>query len=318
MHLSQLFIHPMKSSRGIDSQQATVTPRGFLHDREWLLASPDGQFITGREQPSLVKVDIAPDSHGALFQAPGQAPLTVRKNDFANAVNTTVWSDHFTAWHGDTAADAWFSAYLGQPCQLLWLGEQSSRQQHDGHEGTLSFADGYPYLLINRASLNDLNSQLAQPVSTRHFRPNLVVDADFPWEEDEWKRVRIGEVEFELTKPCSRCQFTTVDPDSGVTNPTGEPMLTLMRTRQLDEGVCFGINLVALNSGTVQVGDVVCCYTDHVRTGRTSVTLSIEVWAMRQGQGDRVKVTDATFTFVAVDEHGRPQPLPAMPERDVS
>ena len=68
----------------------------------------------------------------------------------------------------------------------------------------------------------------------------------------------------------------------------------------------------------VQVGDVVCCYTDHVRTGRTSVTLSIEVWAMRQGQGDRVKVTDATFTFVAVDEHGRPQPLPATPERDVS
>jgi acyl-CoA thioesterase YciA len=52
---------------------------------------------------------------------------------------------------------------------------------------------------------------------------------------------------------------------------------------------------------------VVCCYTEIVRTGRTSITLSIEVWAMRQGQGDRVKVTDATFTFVAVDEDGRPR-----------
>ena len=62
----------------------------------------------------------------------------------------------------------------------------------------------------------------------------------------------------------------------------------------------------------VQVGDVVCCYTEIVRTGRTSITLSIEVWAMRQGQGDRVKVTDATFTFVAVDEDGQPRSLGPM------
>ena len=62
----------------------------------------------------------------------------------------------------------------------------------------------------------------------------------------------------------------------------------------------------------VQVGDVVCCYTDIVRTGRSSITLSIEVWAMRQGQGERLKVTDATFTFVAVGDDGRPRPLPAI------
>lgn len=60
----------------------------------------------------------------------------------------------------------------------------------------------------------------------------------------------------------------------------------------------------------VRVGDVVCCYTDVVRTGRSSITLSIEVWAMRQGQGERLKVTDATFTFVAVDDAGRPRALP--------
>jgi acyl-CoA thioesterase YciA len=62
----------------------------------------------------------------------------------------------------------------------------------------------------------------------------------------------------------------------------------------------------------VQVGDVVCCYTEIVRTGNSSITLSIEVWAMRQGQGSRLKVTDATFTFVAVDDDGRPRPLRSM------
>jgi len=61
----------------------------------------------------------------------------------------------------------------------------------------------------------------------------------------------------------------------------------------------------------VNVGDVVCCYTEKLRTGRTSITLSIEVWALRQGQGDRIKVTDAVFTFVAVDDEGRPRPIAA-------
>ncbi len=60
----------------------------------------------------------------------------------------------------------------------------------------------------------------------------------------------------------------------------------------------------------VNVGDVVCCYTAATRIGRSSITLQVEVWVLRQGQGDRVKVTDAEFTFVAVNEDGRPRPLP--------
>jgi acyl-CoA thioesterase YciA len=61
----------------------------------------------------------------------------------------------------------------------------------------------------------------------------------------------------------------------------------------------------------VKVGDVVCCYTHILRTGRSSITLSIEVWTLRQGKGARVKVTDAVFTFVAVDDEGRPRPVAA-------
>ncbi|MBS0221759.1 MAG: acyl-CoA thioesterase [Proteobacteria bacterium] len=59
----------------------------------------------------------------------------------------------------------------------------------------------------------------------------------------------------------------------------------------------------------VRVGDVVCCYTDTLRTGRSSITLSVEVWALRQGQGERIMVTDAIFTFVAIDDDGRPRPI---------
>jgi len=59
----------------------------------------------------------------------------------------------------------------------------------------------------------------------------------------------------------------------------------------------------------VHVGDTVCCYTEAKHIGRTSITLDVEVWVLRQGQGERVKVTEAEFTFVAVDEDGRPREL---------
>jgi acyl-CoA thioesterase YciA len=59
----------------------------------------------------------------------------------------------------------------------------------------------------------------------------------------------------------------------------------------------------------IKIGDVVCCYTDPVREGRTSLTLLVEVWVLRQGKGERVKVTSAEFTFVALDDQGRPRPV---------
>ncbi|RXZ44762.1 MOSC domain-containing protein [Crenobacter cavernae] len=256
MRLTELYVHPLKSSRGNALESATAGPRGLEGDREWLLASPAGHFITGRTAPSLVRVVVEPHADGARFTAPGREALAVEQTRFTTPHDATVWKDQFSAWHGDAAADAWFSDYLGQPCRLLWLGRESQRAQKGG-DGELSFADGYPYLLINRASLDELNAQLAEPVTTRHFRANLVVDADFAWEEDEWKQIRVGDVEFEITKPCTRCIFSTVDPELGKRRSDGEPMRTLLRTRALPEGICFGVNMRALNGGVVRVGDSV-------------------------------------------------------------
>ena len=64
----------------------------------------------------------------------------------------------------------------------------------------------------------------------------------------------------------------------------------------------------------VKVGDTVCCYTRPKRLGRTSLTLAVEVWVLRQGQGERVKVTNAEFTFVAVNDQGQPRPVAAGKE----
>ena len=116
-----------------------------------------------------------------------------------------------------------------------------------------------PYLLANEASLRDLQQRCPASVSIEQFRPNLVVTGAAAWDEDSWKVIRIGEVVFDVAKPCSRCIFTTVSPERGQKHPSGEPLETLkrFRTAQDNGDVDFGQNLIARNSGVIRVGDEV-------------------------------------------------------------
>ncbi|MFC3531357.1 MOSC domain-containing protein [Vogesella facilis] len=256
MQLSQLYIHPLKSCRGIAVSQAEVSPQGLVHDRVWLLVRPDGSQITARSHHRLVLVEAQqlPDGDWQ-FQAPGAGAFTTRSQRFDQRHRAQVWKAEFTALRGDAAADAWFSAYLGEAVHLLWLGDSTRRFQDS--DQPLSFADGAPFLLIGEASLDDLNQRLAAPVSMRHFRPNLVVQGAFPFEEDEWQRLRIGTVEFEVVSRCTRCIFTTIDPHTAQPHADKQPLSTLLGYRRMPEGVCFGVNLVARGSGQLRLGDAV-------------------------------------------------------------
>lgn len=254
MALTQLFVHPLKSGRGHDVQSATVTEQGLFNDRIWLVVRPNGSQITARTHHRLVLVQAQGSGEGEWrFSAPGQTTLYTDTHRFAVPHRAQVWKSEFTAQTGDVAADAWFSTLLGEPVLLLWLG-QSTRRLQDGST-PLSFADGAPFLLISEASLADLNQRLSTPISIRQFRPNLVVDDVFPFEEDEWHQIRIGEVVFEKINRCTRCIFITIDPDSALPHPDRQPLTTLMQYRRLPEGVCFGINLRARNCGILHVGD---------------------------------------------------------------
>ncbi|WP_372574958.1 acyl-CoA thioesterase [Ruegeria jejuensis] len=59
----------------------------------------------------------------------------------------------------------------------------------------------------------------------------------------------------------------------------------------------------------VQVGDVLCVYSHIQRVGRTSMAIGLEAWVLRDRIGSRQKVTEAVFTFVAIDIEGRPRPV---------
>lgn len=143
--------------------------------------------------------------------------------------------------------------------QLRWVGPQLTRRVKRHVDVPLSFADGYPYLLANEASLRDVQQRCPASIKMEQFRPNLVVSGAGAWEEDTWKVIRIGDVIFDVAKPCSRCIFTTVSPEKGQKHPSGEPLATLQTFRTaVDNGdVDFGQNLIARNSGVIRVGDEV-------------------------------------------------------------
>ncbi|PLL07332.1 hypothetical protein CWN39_09750, partial [Klebsiella pneumoniae] len=217
-------------------------------------------FITARQFPQMVKFIPAPLHDGLHLTAPDGSSAVVRFSDFATqAEPTEVWGNHFTALIAPAAVNQWLSGFFKRDVQLRWLGPQLTRRVKRHDAVPLSFADGYPYLLANEASLRDLQQRCPASVSIEQFRPNLVVTGAAAWDEDSWKVIRIGEVVFDVAKPCSRCIFTTVSPERGQKHPAGEPLETLKRFRTaLDNGdVDFGQNLIARNSGVIRVGDEV-------------------------------------------------------------
>ena len=261
--VSNLYIYPIKSTMGISLPHADIDELGLAFDRRFVISDNSGQFITARTEPTLCLVKSTLTEQGISLSAPKMPTLTLAYDNFSNHYqNVTVWGDEISAQFCSTAASSWFSDYLQRPCQLLYFGQASSRMKNTNSNDArkVAFADGYPLLLISQASLDDLNQRLSannqQTVSMAQFRPNIVVDRCLPFAEDSWQQIRIGDIDFQVSKPCERCIFTTINPENGIKNAEQQPLSTLKTYRQTNNGeVLFGQNLIPLNSGTIKQGD---------------------------------------------------------------
>ena len=108
-------------------------------------------------------------------------------------------------------------------------------------------------MIIGQSSLDDLNSRMDIPLPMNRFRTNFVFTDGRPFEEDGWKKFKIGNVVFKAVKPCARCVITTTDQDTA--ERFKEPLLTLSKFRNFNNKVMFGMNLVCESIGQVTVGD---------------------------------------------------------------
>lgn len=250
--LSGLYRYPVKALRGLALPESRVELRGLAYDRRWMVVDGQGKFLTQRQWPRLALVEVAIASPNLQLQAPGMPDLSFALvPEAVEPITVEVWGDDCMALPMGSRSQAWFSQYLGIPCQLVYMPDHSLRPAGHGSVGDVpvSFADGYPFLLISQGSLDDLNQRLSDPVPMNRFRPNLVVAGCEPFAEDTWAEIQIGDVTFRCVKPCSRCIVTTTDQITAQRSP--EPLRTLATYRHHQGEILFGQNLIALNPGSV-------------------------------------------------------------------
>jgi len=261
MKVTELNLYPLKSARGIPLREMTLDDRGPAGDRRWMLINDQSVMLSQRDLPRMALITVQNGSGELACSAPGMPPLRVpipRPGEGAR-LNARVWDNaEVDVQLAADSAHAWFSQFLGASCRLVHQPDDAFRQVNRVYAAKgigVSLADGFPLLLIGQGSLDDLNRRLDEPVQMRRFRPNLVVDSSEPFEEDTWRKIRAGEVELNLVKPCARCSIPTVDPDTGELGR--EPMRTLATFRRRGHDVFFGWNIIASSPGILRVGDPV-------------------------------------------------------------
>ncbi|SDH42938.1 MOSC domain-containing protein [Nonomuraea jiangxiensis] len=269
MNLASIHFYPIKSTTGHDVPEIEVQPWGLAGDRRYLVTGEQGELVTAREEPRLLACVARLDDAGTLtLTGPHAAPLRVVPTTERSLIKVGRTPVELTDC-GDDAA-RWLSALLGRQVRLMWLDDPTRRPVNPEYarpDDRVSLADGYPLLLTSSASLARLNDWIAEgavergeevpaPLSMRRFRPNVVIDGvGTPFAEDAWRRVRIGSVEFRVTKGCDRCVLTTVDPDTHTKGK--EPIRTLSKYRRWEGKVWFGVNLIPDGPGRIAQGDSV-------------------------------------------------------------
>lgn len=287
MIVSEINIYPVKSLKGISLRSAVVEKRGLALDRRWMLTDASGRFMTQRDFPKMATIEVGLDDGEMTVWADNfgllKVPLVPATGDIRQV---TIWQSVCAAEAYDRDVSGWFSELLGTACDLVYMPDDTERSvnaRFDSGGDIVSFADGYPLLVIGQASLRELNARIAIayadagrlsefiPLPMDRFRPNVVVSGSGPYAEDNWNGIRVGDAAFRTTKPCERCVIPTVDQSRGEFDGK-EPLRTLATYRvakdimpeRIDSlgvtpnAVLFGQNLIPDTSGiSINVGDAV-------------------------------------------------------------
>jgi uncharacterized protein YcbX len=208
----------------------------------------------------MALLQVQPDEDGfrVFHRSYPNQHLCIPFTAAGDTLEVEIWSDRCQAMTVSLQADAWFSQMLGIPCRLVYMPENSLRQVDRTYapEGTITgFTDGYPILLLNQSSLDDLNLRLPEPVPINRFRPSLVLRGAEAYAEDRMDTFEINGLSFRGVKPCARCVITTIDQETGIAGK--DPLRTLAAYRQQGNKVLFGQNVFCTGQGTLRIGDIV-------------------------------------------------------------
>jgi uncharacterized protein len=248
LQLSQINIFPVKSLDGYSPNAAIVEKRGLKYDRRWLITDKSGQFMTQRTngKMALLRAEIEEDRTLIIKEKENKNNQIKIPIDLENkSISVDIWQDTVQAALISKEANQFLSDFLKKDVLLVKMPEATKRRVDETYnrgEDIVSFADGYPFLIIGEASMQDLNERLDTPLSIRRFRSNFIFSGGQAFQEDDFHSFRIGNVDFVGVKNCGRCVLTTRNPDTGIKEK--EPLQTLQAYRQKDNKILFGQNVV--------------------------------------------------------------------------
>jgi uncharacterized protein len=241
-----LFVYPLKSARGIECSRVHVSATGFESDRQWMLVNAHGVFLSQRTHPQLACVVPQLEDGALVLEAPGMPPLRLPRICVGERLAVRVHQDGCAGLDEGPTAAAWASRIAGEPVRLVRVPPDTARHANPGFAGPvpapMGFADGYPVLVCNQASLEDLNSRLPIGIPMERFRPNVVLEGLPPWAEDRIDTLAFGAVTLRLVKPCTRCTIPSIDQRTGRLSTDPAPALRQFRFNKALRGVTFGEN----------------------------------------------------------------------------
>jgi len=271
--VSEINIYPLKSAAQHRVKEAEVTGIGLKNDRGFMVMDLETKiWVSQRENSKMATIGATVSPKGQLTLTcdanKSQQPLVIVPKRGKATAEAMLWESPVPAVDQGDEAAAWLSKALDQKVRLVCAadGFEAATGEDFAKGFQTGLADGFPYHLITEASVDALNKKISgEPVSTKNFRPNIVVKGCGAWQEDQWSIYRVGEVLFQNVKPCCRCRVTGVDPATGE-DAKFQSLAALTKYRKgralgvgpWGEGqVFFGQNAVAHNPGTIKVGDVV-------------------------------------------------------------
>ena len=260
IQISQLFHFPVKSLKGVRLKQMELDTFGPKWDRRFMLVDKNGRFLTQRECPQMGQIAAKVEGHRLWLQHAGiEQSLdldALRRFEFHQPV--TVWKDKVNARIIQHDINQWISGILQRDLQLCFMDEDTHRQVDPDYaeQGVrASFADGFPILIVSEASIRFLSDKLGRELDIERFRPNIVLTGCDAFAEDQWKKIRINGIEFDLVKPCARCAIPTLDLDTS--EQQADVMQVMLKYRKQGKGVMVGQNAIHRGTGLLKVGQMV-------------------------------------------------------------
>ena len=264
IRVDYLNIFPVKALAALPIEESRVSGLGLELDRRWMLVDENGKFYSQREFPILGQCAVSIAGDAIHIETGGDATELPKSVSDGPSKQVQIWNDTVEAIEGPPEATVWFTDLIGKSCTPVYLADEVARRVNPHfapRPAFTSFTDGFPILVANQASLDELNERIggADPLPMSRFRPNIVVSSTVPFDEDAWGRVEIGSAEIEGVKPCSRCVVTTIDAETAKMGK--EPLKTLATFRKFGSSVYFAENFVVNRPGFIRVGDVATVLT---------------------------------------------------------